>query len=167
MEMGRRSGATQAHTIRTELRQLLEGGHAHPGFDDAVAGFPARCRARRPEGLPYSGWELLEHLRIAQWDILEFIRNPDHVSPAWPAEYWPGQPVPPDPKAWDRSVRAFRADRRAILAVLADPGQDLLGPIPHGTGQTLFRELLLVADHSAYHIAQMIGVRRLLGAWTG
>lgn len=154
-----------AEGLRKELRELLEGGNAHQDFEGAVRDFPAALRGRRPKGLAYSGWELLEHMRITQRDILEFIRDPAYESPPWPEGYWPAAPAPPDAAAWDRAVAAFRADRQAILDLLADPSRDLIKPFPHGSGQNLLREALLVADHTAYHLGQLIAVRRLLGCW--
>src|SRR5437870_5365390 len=126
---------------------------------------PARLRGAKPPGVPHTPWRLLEHLRIAQWDILEFTRDPHHVSPPWPEGYWPASDAPPDDGAWDRSVAAFRADLRAMQDLVADPATDLFTPLPHGEGQTALREALLVADHNAYHLGQLVVVRRLLGAW--
>lgn len=151
--------------VRKELRELIEGGNAHLSFDDAVRDLPARLRGRRPEGLPYSAWELLEHMRITQHDILEFIRDPKYESPPWPEGYWPGAPEPPDEKAWKGSLAALHADRRALLELIGDPERNLTRPLPHGNGQTLLREALLVADHTAYHLGELIVVRRLLGCW--
>jgi len=122
-------------------------------------------RGKRPKGAEHSPWEILEHLRIAQWDILEFSRNASHESPSWPGGYWPATAAPPDDGAWDKSVRAFRRDQKAVCDLIADPKTDLYARIPHGTGQTILREALLVADHNAYHVGQLILVRRLLGAW--
>lgn len=154
-----------AEGLRKELRELLEGGNAHQDFEAAVRDFPAELRGKRPKGLPYSGWELLEHMRIAQNDILEFIRDPAYESPPWPEGYWPAKPAPPSEADWERSVEAFNADRRAILELVTDPKRDLIKPFPHGSGQNLLREALLVADHTAYHLGQLIAVRRLLGCW--
>jgi hypothetical protein len=153
--------------IREHLLELLGGGHAHLDFDRAVADLPEGLRGARPPGLPHSPWRLVEHLRIAQWDILRFSVDPHHVSPAFPDGYWPEGDAPPDPGAWDRSVAAFRSDLRAVMDLVADPATDLLAPIPHGQGQTVLREALLVADHNAYHLGQLVTVRRLLGAWHG
>lgn len=152
--------------IRKHLLWLLRGGHAHVHFERAVAGLPVKLRGKKPAGLPYSPWQLVEHLRIAQWDILEFSRNPKHVSPAWPEGYWPKQDVPPNASAWRNSIAAFRRDMRAMQRLVANPATELLARIPHGDGQTILREALLVADHNAYHIGQLIVVRRLLGVWT-
>ena len=151
--------------LREHLLYLLGGGGAHPDFEKAVAGLPPELRGVRPAGLPHSPWRLLEHMRIAQWDILEFSRNPRHVSPEFPEGYWPQGDAPPDAAAWDRSVAAFRADLRAMGDLVADPATDLFAPIPHGDGQTILREALLVADHNAYHLGQLVVVRRALGAW--
>lgn len=151
--------------LREEVVKLLGGGSAHADFDKAVANFPAGLRGVRPESTPHSGWELLEHLRIAQWDMLEFSRNPRHESPEWPAGYWPAGPEPPSARAWDDSVAAFRADLRAMQALVGDAKSDLFTPFPHGQGQTLLREALQLADHNAYHIGELVFLRRLLGAW--
>jgi hypothetical protein len=147
------------------LVEVLDGGHAHATFDAAVADLPPKLRGARPEGVPHTPWRLLEHLRIAQWDILEFSRNPKHVSPEWPGGYWPKEDAPPDAKSWEASVKAFKADLEAMKALVLDPAVDLFAKIPHGDGQTILRQALLVADHNAYHIGQLIIVRRALGAW--
>ena len=151
--------------LRRHLQDLLLGENAHIGFDKAVAGLPPRLRGAKPKGAPHSAWELVEHLRIAQSDILEFSRNPKHVSPAWPAGYWPKSPAPPSAAAWDQSIRNFRADLKAMAKLVADPKTDPFAPIPHGDGQTILREALLVADHNSHHIGQLILLRRMLGAW--
>jgi hypothetical protein len=152
--------------LRQHLLDLLRGGNAHLDLDAALDGLSAGLRGTRPAGAAHSPWEILEHLRIAQWDILEFSRNPGHVSPEWPRGYWPDGPEPPDEGAWDRSVAAFRADLQAVQELVADSGSDLFTPFAHGTGQTLLREALLVADHNAYHLGELVVVRRLLGAWS-
>jgi hypothetical protein len=151
--------------LREHVLYLLRGGGAHLDFEKAVAGLPPELRGVRPAGVPHSPWRLLEHLRLAQWDILEFSRNPRHVSPPFPEGYWPQGDAPPDAAAWDRSADGFRADLRAMQALVADPASDLFTPFAHGQGQTLLREALLVADHNAYHLGQLVMVRRLLGAW--
>ena len=151
--------------LREHLLDLLGGGHAHPDFERAVAGLPAQLRGAKPPGLPHTPWRLVEHLRIAQWDILRFSIDPAHVSPDFPDGYWPEGDAPPDLGAWDRSIAAFQADLRSMKALVADPRTDLLAPIPHGQGQTILREALLAADHNAYHLGQLVTVRRLLGAW--
>ena len=152
--------------LREHVLYLLRGGGAHLDFETAIADLPVALRGTRPAGVPHTPWRLLEHLRIAQWDILEFCRNPRHVSPSFPAGYWPAGDAPPDPQAWDQSVAAFRADLCAMRDLVTDPATDLFAPIPHGQGQTILREALLVADHNAYHLGQLIAIRRLLGAWT-
>ena len=152
-------------SLREHLLYLLRGGGAHVAFDKAVAEIPPDLRGRTVPPAPHSPWRLLEHLRIAQWDIVEFSRNPGHVSPPWPDGYWPRGDAPPDDRAWDRSVTAFRADLRAMQDLIADPATDLFTPLPHGQGQTSLREALLVADHNAYHLGQLVCVRRALGAW--
>jgi DinB family protein len=151
--------------LRKQLIETLKGGGAHASFDDAVPDLPAKLRGEKPKGLPHSPWMLLEHLRIGQWDILEFSRNPKHESPKWPEGYWPKGAAPPNAKAWNQSVAAFRQDLKAIEDLVKNPKTDLVAKIPWGNGQTILREALLVADHNAYHIAQVIDVRRLLGAW--
>lgn len=151
--------------IREHLLEQLGGVHAHLDFDRAVADLPEGLRGARPPGQPHTPWRLVEHLRIAQQDILRFSIDPAHVSPDFPLGYWPEGEAPPDPGAWGRSVAAFRADLRAMMDLVADPRTDLLAPIPHGQGQTILREALLVADHNAYHLGQLVTVRRLLGAW--
>lgn len=151
--------------LRKHLVELLTKEHAHASFDSAVDDVPARVRGLRPDGAQHSPWQLLEHLRLGQWDILEFSRNPKHVSPDWPSGYWPTAPAPPDDEAWDRSVEAFRRDLRELVAMVEDESVDLFAKIPHGDGQTVLREALLAADHNAYHVGQLVVVRRLLGAW--
>ena len=151
--------------LRKQLVETLKGRGAHVDFDAAVAKFPAKRAGEKPTGAPYTAWELLEHLRIAQWDILEFSRNGKHVSPKWPDEYWPATPAPPDTGAWRRSIRAFQADLKALQELVADPTQDLFATIPHGEGQTLLREALLVADHNAYHVGELVVLRKMMGLW--
>ena len=151
--------------LRKHLLELLDGGSAHLDFDKAVAGLPPKLRGAKPAGAPHSPWELLEHLRIAQWDILEFSRNPKHTSPEWPKGYWPATEAPADAKAWEKSLKAFRADLAALKELVANRSTDLYARIPHGEGQTILREALLVADHNAYHLGQLVLLRRLLGAW--
>ena len=151
--------------LREHVLNLLRGGQAHATLDAAVRSFPAELRARRPRGAQHSAWEVLEHMRIAQWDILEFSRNPRHRSPKFPEGYWPATQAPADDKAWDKSVRAFRRDLKAMCELVADESTDLFARIPHGSGQTILREALLTADHNAYHLGELVLLRRLLGAW--
>lgn len=155
----------QGTSLRRHLRELLEGGHAHATFDDAVADFPEAARGQKPANLPHSAWMLLEHLRIAQWDILEFSRTSKHKSPAWPEGYWPASDAPPTPAQWNRSVQQWHADLKAMVNLVENPKTDVFAKIPWGNGQTILREALLVADHNAYHVAQIVDVRRLLGIW--
>ena len=154
-------------SLRQHLISLLTEGNAHATFDAAIKDLPVDLRGKRPKAAEYSAWQLLEHLRIAQADILEFSRDAKHQSPKWPEEYWPKSPVPPDEKAWDESVRAFRKDLKALCELVADEKTDLFAKIPHGDGQTILREALLTADHNAYHVGQLVLVRKLLGAWKG
>jgi DinB superfamily len=151
--------------LREHLLELLGGGHAHLHFDKAIAGLSADLQGARPPGLPHTPWRLVEHMRIAQWDILRFSVDAEHISPEFPAGYWPAGDAPPHAGAWDRSVAAFRADLQAILDLVSNRDTDLFKPISHGQGQTILREVLLVADHNAYHLGQLVTVRRLLGAW--
>jgi hypothetical protein len=151
--------------LRQHLLDLLKGGNAHAAIDDALQDFPAKLRGIRPKGAPHSPWELLEHMRIAQWDILEFTRDSRHKSPKFPDGYWPNNPEPPDANAWERSVLNFSDDLETMSALIADQGTDLFARIPHGDGQTILREALLIADHNAYHLGQLVLLRRMLGAW--
>jgi len=155
----------QSDILREQLVKLLDWQDAHVNFDAAVESIPAPLQGVRPEGLPYSPWELLEHLRVTQNDILNFCRNRDYKVPKWPDEYWPKTTSPPTPNDWQKSIDAFRADRQSIQSLIADPALDLYSKIPHGDGQTYLREVFLVADHSAYHVGELIAVRRLLGVW--
>jgi len=151
--------------VREQVLALLRGGNAHVGFDDAVKNFPAKLRGTKPPGAEHTAWQLLEHMRIAQWDILEFSRSSKHVSPEWPGGYWPKTEKPPKSDAWQESIASFKEDLKAMQKLVEDPKTDLHARIPHGTGQTIFREALLVADHNAYHVGQLVLLRRLLGAW--
>jgi hypothetical protein len=152
--------------LRQQLIENLRSSHAHIEFAQAVDDFPAPLRGVRPRGLPHSAWELLEHMRIALWDIVEFARDPDHNSPSWPDGYWPACPAPPDEAAWENSINAFRQDLNSLCALIADDATDLFARIPHGAGQTILREALLAVDHNAYHLGQLVLVRRLLKDWT-
>jgi len=157
--------AAQDHSLREHLAYLLAGGGAHVHFDQAVARLPASLRGVKPSGAPYTAWQILEHMRIAQWDILEFSRNAAHVSPKWPDGYWPESGAPSTSRAWSQSVRAFQADLEAMIALVENPATDLFARIPHGDGQTVLREALLVADHNAYHLGQLVLLRKLLKSW--
>lgn len=151
--------------LREQLRKILDWEDAHAGFDSAVKGLPSKLRGAAAPGLPHTAWQILEHLRRTQHDILDFCVNADYKELRWPQDYWPEGPAPPSEKAWDESVAAFVRDREALKKLALDAEIDLFARIPHGSGQTYLRELLLVADHSAYHVGQLVDVRRALGAW--
>jgi hypothetical protein len=151
--------------LREHLRKLLAGREAHVDWTSALEGVPEKLHGLRPAGAPHSLWEILEHTRIAQWDILEFSRDPKHVSPDWPSGYWPKNPAPAHASDWDKSVKAFHHDLQEMVKLVTSPKADLAAPIPHGSGQTILREALLVADHNAYHLGQFVLVRRLLNSW--
>ncbi|MGA8764842.1 MAG: DinB family protein [Candidatus Sulfotelmatobacter sp.] len=152
-------------SLREHLRDLLSGGGAPAKSEDVVKDLPAKLRGVKPAGMPHSPWMLVEHMRLAQWDILEFSRNPKHVSPAWPEGYWPSSAVLPSGSAWDNCLKKFSTDLKAMQALVMSVKTDLFAKIPWGDGQTVCREALLMADHNAYHVAQIVDVRRLLGAW--
>jgi hypothetical protein len=151
--------------LREHVLYLLDGGGAHAKFDEIVAGVPPKILGQKPAGLPHSLWMLLEHLRIAQWDILEFSRSSKHTSPKWPEGYWPKTEAPTTTAAWNASVKKFRQDLKAMQDLVNDSKTDLFARIPWSDGHTILREALLLADHNAYHLGQMLDVRRLLGAW--
>jgi DinB superfamily len=151
--------------LREHMLYLLKGEGAHATFDEVVKDLPAKLRGAKPAGQPHTPWRLLEHMRLAQWDILDFSRNPKYKSVEWPQAYWPKDDAPPSAAAWDKSVRSFHADLKAMLDLVKDPKTDLYARIPWGDGQTLLREALLLADHNAYHLGELLMVRRLLGAW--
>jgi hypothetical protein len=152
--------------VREHLRKLLLWHDAHLDWKAALSGFPAEQRGLKPEGAPHTAWELLEHVRIAQWDILEFCRDPMHVSPDWPAGYWPKSPAPHNSVSWEVSLKSFQHDTEEMGRLVTDPKTDITAPIPHGSGQTILREALLLADHNSYHLGQVILLRRLLGSWS-
>ena len=151
-------------SLREHLLYLLRGGGAHVKFDEALKDFPPDLFNHRVGGVPYTPWQLLEHMRIAQWDILEFSRSAAHVSPAWPEGYWPDGDKEAGEGDWRRSAERFRSDLREMEALVADEANDLHAPVPHGDGQTLLREALLVADHNAYHLGVLVTLRRVLEA---
>lgn len=153
-------------SLREHVLYLLGGGGAHLSFDDALAGLPAEKRGQKPSGLDHSIWDLLEHIRLAQSDILEFSRDRKHKSPEWPEGYWPAKQKPSTAQ-WNASVKKVRADLKAMQNLVKNPKTDLFAKIPWGDGQTILREALLVADHNAYHLGQIVDVRRLLGVWKG
>ena len=151
--------------VREQVISLLRGGNAHVTFEDAIKNLPPKLRGVKPESAEHTAWELLEHMRIAQWDILEFSRDAKHKSPEWPEGYWPKTSKPASDAAWKKSIAAIKKDRDAMIKLVSNPKTDLHARIPHGTGQTILREALLVADHNAYHLGQLVLLERLLGAW--
>jgi hypothetical protein len=154
----------QDQSLREHLLYVLRGGGAHVDFDAVVADFPVEKANQKIEQLPYTAWAVLEHMRIAQLDILEFSRNADYVSPKWPEGYWPSAASSPDAEAWNKSVEEFRADLKQMEELVADPSTDLFAPIAHGDGQTILREALLIADHNAYHLGVLNTMKRILEA---
>jgi hypothetical protein len=152
--------------LREQLITLLRKSDAHAGFDKAVMGFPADKMGVRPKGSPHSAWELLEHIRLAQRDILEFSESAEYQERNWPDDYWPQSPAPANAAEWEKSVQAILADRGAFIELLQDPKGDLYKPFPWGDGQTLLREALLIVDHNAYHVGEIVLLRRLLGIWS-
>jgi hypothetical protein len=156
-----------ADSTRALIARLLDWEDAHAGFDKVVGGLPWKLRGQVPSGLPYSPWQLLEHIRLTQRDILDFCLNPAYEERHWPDDYWPKGPSPPSARAWDESVAGFRTDREELKRLALNPSVELTGKVPAGQGQTYLRELLLVADHTAYHLGELVVVRRALGAWPG
>ena len=150
-------------SLREHLLYLLRGGGAHADFDHAIGDWPVQLAGVRVANFPHTAWMLLEHMRIAQWDILEFSRNPRHASPSWPAGYWPTTEAPPSEKGWNEAATAFRKDSRAMEQLVANPRTDLYAKLPWGDGQTVLREALLVADHNAYHLGQLVMMRKCIG----
>lgn len=151
--------------MREQLLALLRGGNAHMGLEGAVVDLPLEQINTKPPNVPYTFWHLLEHVRIAQWDILEFVRDPGHVSPGWPDGYWPAPDEQADPALWEKTLNDFRADLKALEALVMDPKTDFFAPIPHAPTYTIFREVVLVADHNAYHIGEFAILRQIVNAW--
>jgi hypothetical protein len=151
--------------LRQHIVNQLNSGDAHANFDTAVKDMPSALRGKKPEGAEHSSWQVLEHLRIALWDILEFARDAKHKSPEFPQGYWPITQSPPDVKAWDKSAASFRSDLEALIQLVLDEKTDLFAKIPHGDGQTILRQALVAADHNAYHLGELVLLRRELGAW--
>jgi len=162
---GGKSPSASDASLRKHLIDLLKGGSAHVQFMDALEEFPPNKRGTFGPGLPHTGWQLLEHSRIAQWDILEFSRNRKHVSPGFPEGYWPKTPGPPSEAEWDKSVQSFQRDLAEMTEMVKNPRTDLFAKIPHGDGQTILRQALVLADHNAYHLGQLVDLRRALGTW--
>ncbi|MBD0370281.1 MAG: DinB family protein [Pyrinomonadaceae bacterium] len=148
--------------LKEHLLYLLGGGGAHVDFETVVKDFPLEIINSKAENIPYTPWQVLEHMRIAQFDILEFSRNPSHISPPWPEGYWPESSAEADEVAWNKSVEAFLSDLEAMKRLIEDPSTDLFAPLEHGTGQTILREALLVADHNAYHLGVLVTLKRIL-----
>ena len=151
--------------LRDQLIRLLDGVDAHMPFEDAVADFPDDGINRRPPNVDYTPWHLVEHLRITQWDILEYVRNPAWVSPEWPIGYWPDPDATATPEQFAASVAGFLADRAALRDLVVDPGTDLTAPIPHTPGHSLLREIRIVGDHNAYHVGELAILRQVMGLW--
>ena len=149
-------------SLRRHVENLLDMKGAHLSFKEAVADFPAAFRGKKPAGAPHSAWELLEHMRLAQEDILDFSRNPQYRAKKFPDDYWPPTPEPPDDAAWDRSVQQFQSDLKELQELMADTKFDLLAKLAHGKGQTLLREALITADHNSYHLGQLMFLRKML-----
>lgn len=156
-----------SRAVRVQLVQLQGWNDAHATFDRAVADMPARKRGMIPKGLQYSAWQLVEHIRLAQADILEFCISSDYQGKTWPGDYWPTSPKPPSPRAWTSSLSGYRRDRKRLERLIMNPRCELLARVPAGTDQTYLRECLLIADHTAYHVGQLVILRRLLGCWRG
>lgn len=152
-------------SLVTELTKLLEGGNAHATFEQAIADLPAALRNQAVPDVPYTIWHLVEHIRIAQWDIVEFCLNPAHESPEWPAGYWPDKTLAVDEAGWQAALTQIAHDQQRFINLLENPATDLFKPLPHSDGQNVFREALLIGDHAAYHTGEIILVRRLLHAW--
>lgn len=153
----------QHQILIDELTWLLEGGGAHAGFDEALDGLSEELRGKKADKLPYSIWQLVEHIRIAQWDMVKFSKHEKHISPPWPEGYWVKEAAPDDDEAWEKSIRQINDDRKDFIELLKSG--DIYKKIPHGDGQSILREALQIADHNAYHIAEIVVIRRLLGAW--
>ena len=157
--------AVNDKALRKQLVWLLESRDAHVSLDDALRGLPAGLRGKKPAGAAHTPWQILEHIRLAQWDILEFSRDPNHASLPFPDGYWPATEAPPSARDWQKSIAAIHRDLRLMIRLVEDPKTDLFARIPHGDGQTVLREAMLIADHTAYHAGELVTVRRLLGCW--
>ena len=157
----------QDKQLRQQLAKTIDWNEAHADFSAAVADMPADQMGSVPEGFAHSPWQLLEHIRIALWDIVEFSRDAPHQSPEWPSGYWPKTAAPKGKTAWEESVKAVKQHVEEMRELINDPKRDLFAPLPHGSGQTLLREALLAADHNSYHVGQLVMTRKALGAWKG
>ena len=150
--------------FRQQILDYLSDAHAHAPFDQAVKGLPLSAVNKKLKGMPYSFWELLEHTRLSQNDIIEFVINPKYQDKAWPEDYWPSK-KPATKAMWDKSIKSFRSDLAMLIKLVKDPKTDLLAKIPHGQGQTILREVILIIDHNAYHVGEMVVLRRMMGLW--
>jgi len=155
----------QFSTLIENIVDLIEKGNAHVSLDDALENIPFALLGEKPGSLPYSIWQIVEHIRIAQWDILEFSRNAKHISPQWPDGYWPKEPVPKSKDAWNKCIEQIDADRKSFIELIKNAGDNLYEPFDYGTGQSLLKEALVLADHNSYHTGEIIIIRRLLNAW--
>ncbi len=153
------------HVFRNLMVSFLKEANAHVTFEQAIANFPPEFYNARAENIPYTAWELLEHIRLAQWDILDFMRNPDYVTPNWPQDYWPERGLEADRDAWNATIEQIRSDLQAVQEIATNPDIDLQSELPHAPGYTYLREILLVIDHNAYHVGQLVTLRRALGIW--
>jgi hypothetical protein len=162
-ESAKKTSGSHDQPLRDHLLYALKGGGAHVSFEEAMGDWPVQLTGTKVANFPHNAWMLLEHIRIAQWDILEFTRNPKHVSPAWPEGYWPSSEAPPSEHAWKASIAAFKKDLRGMEKIVADPKLDLFAKLRWGDGQTVLREALLVADHNAYHLGQLVMLRKSIG----
>jgi uncharacterized damage-inducible protein DinB len=163
--MEKQNSNSERNNLIKELVALLEKGHAHVSFNDAVKNIPFEDLGKRPNNLPYSIWQITEHIRLAQWDILDFSRNENYKELKWPDDYWPKEAAPENEAAWQNCIERINADLNTFIELLQDSGSDIFKPFPHGNGQTLLREALLIADHNSYHTGEIIILRRLLGNW--
>lgn len=154
-----------SEALRTIIASALDWQEAHVGFEHAVAGLPEDLRGRRPERYPHSPWELVEHVRLTQADLVAFMEDAGYTAPSWPEGYWPDGPAPPTRASWDEAVAAVRTDRERLRTLATRPSVDLGAKIPWGDGQTYGRTILVAVDHTAYHVGQLVAVRRLLAAW--
>jgi hypothetical protein len=166
MQVSEQRAAGADAAWRAQLARALTWEDAHATFEKVVGDFPAELRGVQAPGLPYTAWQLLEHMRLTQHDVLDFCRNADYQEPNFPADYWPMTTSPPDPAAWDESVAGYQRERAEFVRMAEDHTLDLNAAIPHGTGQTYLREVVLMIDHNSYHMGQLVLLRRLLGAWT-
>lgn len=156
---------SEDRALREQLHELIFSGNAHADIDTVLADFPIEQTGKKPAGTPYTAWQLLEHLRLTVHDLLEFSTNSEYLAPKWPEDYWPATEAPQNQGEWETSVKAFKADCKAIAKLATDPASNLYAQIPWGQGQTLLREILLAADHNSYHLGQMVLLRKQLGAW--